>query len=289
VLELLDDVDVLVENMAPGALERLGLGYRVLSDRNPAVCVLSLPALHPGDALGDLRGYAPVFTGMGGLEILATPVEGSRAVGMLETGWGDPNGGTVGLLGLLAALVRRARTGVGVHVICSQVKAVTWQLDRAFFRHTSPVGLRPEHGGSDGDWQVVLPVDDGGWLAVGGDPAKALTVVAGLGLTSRDLLAEWSKSRSSAEVARAFRAGGLHTAPVITAEDAARAERARVRGVAEEIDHPLLGPVARFHVPWLLDGVAPRCDGRPPALGEGAEELLRAPRDAAPERRCEHD
>lgn len=251
--------DVIVENLAPGAIDRLGMSYAVLAAGNPALCMLSMPTLHPGDPRESLRGYAPVFTGLGGLESqVGYPGE---ITGMLMTGWGDPVGGMTGLLGLLAALHRRQRTGLGSYVSVSQIKAVTWQL-------LAPFTVWRDGTKATDALSVVLPTTDPSrWVAASLTDDEWRP-------QSGEPIAEWSAARSAEEVLAALGAAGHAAAVVQRIDTASDSERARRRGVVEDERSNAIGTWHRYHVPWRVEGRVPKVHGEVPRLGEHTEQFV---------------
>ncbi len=112
-LRLVKTADVVLDNYAPGVLERLGLGYDDLAAINPRLIYLSIKGFLPGpyehrpalDELAQMMGGLAYMTGPQGQPLRA----GSSIV--------DIGAATYGVIGVLAALVQRERTGHGEMVI----------------------------------------------------------------------------------------------------------------------------------------------------------------------------
>ena len=275
-LRLAGESDVVIENLSPGTVERLGLGYACLSALNPGLCLLSLPSLHPGDPGSSLRGYAPAFTALGGLEARSRGDDGAP-VGLLPTGYGDPNGAATGLAGLLAALVRRARTGLGAHVVTSQVKAVTYQLVRPFERLRTGSTDAPATGGglTDVGWGRVLPtIHADQYVAAAGPADRAEDAAAAFGVAGAADLDIWSAMLEPDVIRDELHTLGLSTALVASIEDVVSSPRGRQRGIGHAVPHAELGSVIRFAVPWRLNGIAPVNLDRAPFVGEHTDEVL---------------
>ncbi|WP_037144171.1 CoA transferase [Rhodococcoides fascians] len=66
-LRLIDEADVLIENFRPGVMNRLGLGYDVLAQRNPGLVVVSLPGYSRHDHRSSTRGWDSVISAACGL------------------------------------------------------------------------------------------------------------------------------------------------------------------------------------------------------------------------------
>lgn len=111
-LRLIRDADVLIENMAPGTMERLGLGYAAVSKENPQLVYCSLKGYLTGpyqsrplmDEPGQMASGLAYMTGPVGRPMRA----GASVV--------DIGAGTYAVIGVLAALMQRQTTGRGQHV-----------------------------------------------------------------------------------------------------------------------------------------------------------------------------
>lgn len=114
-LALVDDADVVVENFRPGALDKLGLGSEALRRRNPRLIYCSAKGFLPGpyDKRTALDEVAQM---MGGLAYMTGPPGRPLRAGASII---DVTGGMFGVIGILAALERRHRTGKGGDVKCS--------------------------------------------------------------------------------------------------------------------------------------------------------------------------
>ena len=113
--KLCERADILVENFRPGALDRLGLSYEALSETNPPLSYCSEKGFLPGpyeertalDEVAQMMGGLAYMTGLPGKPLRA----GASVI--------DVAGGMFGVIGILAALEERHRTGKGQKVISS--------------------------------------------------------------------------------------------------------------------------------------------------------------------------
>lgn len=113
--QLAGQADILVENFRPGALDRLGLGYDELKTANPRLIYCSEKGFLPGpyEARTALDEVAQM---MGGLAYMTGPPGKPLRAGASVI---DVTGGMFGVIGILAALEERHRTGAGQMVIAS--------------------------------------------------------------------------------------------------------------------------------------------------------------------------
>jgi crotonobetainyl-CoA:carnitine CoA-transferase CaiB-like acyl-CoA transferase len=107
--------DVLIENFRPGTLERLGLGYDSLRADNPRLIYCSAKGFLAGP-YEDRVALDEVAQMMGGLAYMTGPPGKPLRAGASVI---DVTGGMFGVIGILAALERRHRSGEGAHIKCS--------------------------------------------------------------------------------------------------------------------------------------------------------------------------
>ncbi|MFZ5704083.1 MAG: CaiB/BaiF CoA transferase family protein [Pseudomonadota bacterium] len=113
--DLCVDADVLVENFRPGALDRLGLSFDALSAANPRLIYCSEKGFLPGP-YEDRTALDEVAQMMGGLAYMTGPPGRPLRAGSSVV---DVTGGMFGVIGILAALEERHRTGKGQKVVAS--------------------------------------------------------------------------------------------------------------------------------------------------------------------------
>lgn len=122
--DLAASADVLVENFRPGALDRLGLDYDTLSAVNPRLIYCSEKGFLPGpyenrtalDEVAQMMGGLAYMTGPPGRPLRA----GSSVI--------DVTGGMFGVIGILAALEERHRTGRGQKVVASLFETTVYMV-----------------------------------------------------------------------------------------------------------------------------------------------------------------
>jgi crotonobetainyl-CoA:carnitine CoA-transferase CaiB-like acyl-CoA transferase len=113
--KLCERADILVENFRPGALDRLGLDYETLSATNPRLIYASEKGFLPGP-YEERTALDEVAQMMGGLAYMTGPPGKPLRAGASVI---DVTGGMFGVIGILAALEERHRTGEGQKIIAS--------------------------------------------------------------------------------------------------------------------------------------------------------------------------
>ncbi len=286
--------DLVVDNMRPGALAKLGLGYDDLRRQREDIIVASSSGRgHVGPERNYL-GFASVHQGLGG--------------GAYVTGYPDSHpchsGGDVDLLNamtlavsLLAALHHRRRTGEGQFIDFSQSEGACSILGDLLlgFEMTGQVPERmgnahpvyAPHGvyaawGTD-RWIALEIRDDDEFFRL----AKALGQ-AELAVDDRfstrgarkkneaeldRLIEEWTRDRDRDWMVAKFEEAGLAVAPSRNARDLYADRQLRERGSFVTVAHPELGDLELVGAPWKMSD-APPPDSPAPLLGEHNHEIL---------------
>jgi crotonobetainyl-CoA:carnitine CoA-transferase CaiB-like acyl-CoA transferase len=119
--ELLATADVLVQNLAPGAAARMGLGYEDLSPRNPRLVVCDISGYGNNGPFRDKKAYDLLVQSEAGfLSITGTPEEPCKAGNSIA----DIAAGMYAYSSVLAALLQRQQTGRGSRIDVSMLEAL---------------------------------------------------------------------------------------------------------------------------------------------------------------------
>ncbi|MBI2765109.1 MAG: CoA transferase [Chloroflexi bacterium] len=292
---LIASADVVVENFGAGVLEKLGLGYEVLSEDNPGLILLRQPGFGAGGPESGYRVFGNTIEGMSGLTELMGYEDGPPQ--MMANALGDPVSGLNGTVAVLAAVRARARDGRGRCIEAAQLEGFLPLVSEELIAYERSGELpqrrgnrRPGHEPSgvyrcagEDDWVAIDVTDDRAWAALAavtgwawaGDPALA---TADGRAAERERIAaaltEWTSSRARDGVAAELSMAGVAAAPV--------------NGEADVLSSPLVGGAGFFegqeraHVGFHLYPLLPivtageRIPSPPPAptLGEHNTQIL---------------
>jgi formyl-CoA transferase len=135
--ELLKTADVLVENMGPGAMDRLGLGWEALHALNPRLIAASVKGFGGGGPYAEYKSFEWIAQAMAGAMSMTGHPDGppTKAIG----GLADTGAGLHTAIGILAAIIQRQATGVGQQVEVAQQEAVV-NLLRIHLRESYATG-----------------------------------------------------------------------------------------------------------------------------------------------------
>ena len=288
--------DVVVENIRPGAMEKIGLGYEGLKGVNPRLIYAMI------SGFGRLPGYESAYAQRPAFDIVAEAMSGvmdligfeDRPPTFTLYGLADVYSGMVGAYGIMQALFMRERTGEGQLVDVSLLDNMLALNERMVALYSvsgkEPQRGKPEHLWPRGafkcsDGYVALNVpDDGIWArlatAVGRpdlvDDSRSAdgTARAANADFLQPILEEWMANKTRAEVVDLLNEAGMPTGPVYTARDVFADEHFRVRGMLAEVDDPEVGRYTFARTPPHLSA-APEIPLEPsPALGAQTREIL---------------
>jgi len=137
---LLADADVLIQNIAPGAAARLGLSYEALSPTHPKLIVCDISGYGDTGPFANKKAYDLLIQAESGLmSVTGTPETPSR-VGISAA---DIATGMYANAAILAALVRRGRTGHGANVKIAMLDALAEWMAYPMYRHAYDNSLVP--------------------------------------------------------------------------------------------------------------------------------------------------
>jgi formyl-CoA transferase len=122
---LLKDADIFVENIGPGDVEKLGFGWEQVHAINPRCIMASLKGFNKGSRFEHVKAFEPVAQCAGGAASTTGWNDGDHNVPTQSgAALGDSNSGMHLLIGILAALLQREKTGEGCYVYQSMQNAV---------------------------------------------------------------------------------------------------------------------------------------------------------------------
>ncbi|HEX7053690.1 MAG TPA: CaiB/BaiF CoA-transferase family protein [Burkholderiales bacterium] len=291
--KLIERADVFVQNLAPGAVERLGLAAAQLRARHPRLVWCGISGYGPNGPYAAKKAYDLLVQCEAGLLSITGSEDAPAKAGIPVA---DIAAGMYAFSSILAALLRRARSGEGATIDITMLESLgEWMGFPAYF--TAYGGVAP---GRSGAYHATIvpygpfPAGDGGtvFLSVQNEREFARFCAAVLGrpeLAADPRFASAPKRLENrdalhAEIERVF--SGLSSAEVIERLDAADIANARLNGVAAFWRHAQLeararrvevatpaGPVEALKPPFNLDGFAPRMDPVP-GVGEHTRAIL---------------
>jgi itaconate CoA-transferase len=292
--DLLARADVLVQNLAPGAAERMGLGFAALHAAHPGLVVCDISGYGNDGPYRDKKAYDLLIQSEAGfLSVTGTPDEPCKAGISIA----DIAAGMYAYTGVLAALLQRQKTGEGSHVDVSMLEALGEWMGFPMYYAYEGAQPPPRSGASHATIYPYGPFEagDGKTVMLGLQNEREWKVFCDKVLLQPSLAADprfASNSQRSANRA-ALRALILETFSQLAAEqvimrlEEAQIANAHVNTVADMWQHPQLrargrlaevgspaGPLAALLPPGVHSAFDYRMDPVP-AVGQHTEAILR--------------
>jgi crotonobetainyl-CoA:carnitine CoA-transferase CaiB-like acyl-CoA transferase len=290
-LRLLADADVLITNLRPGPLRRLGLDHEALRADFPRLVYCQAQGFRTSSDEADLPAYDDIIQALSGFPQLNSM--GFGAMHFVPSTVADKVAGMFIAQGVLAALVARSVSGEGQRVEVPMFDAalafnLVEHLSRAAVPGEPPgynrvlTAHRGPHRTSDG-WVAMLPYTDAHWnalfAAVGEEQLLAHEWFADhrARLAHADevygLLASILVRKTTAEWVTIGIEIGVPVSLVPSLQDIVD-DPAHHRGVLRDAEHPVVGPFRSIAAPVVFSGSGQREPEPAPLVGEHTEAIL---------------
>ncbi len=291
---LIAKADVLMQNLAPGAAARLGLGYAKLKDARPRLIVCDISGYGDSGPYRDKKAYDLLIQSESGfLSITGTAREPAKAGCSIA----DISAGMYAYSNILAALIQRARTGRGCHLEVSMLETMVEWMSYPLYYANEGAPPPPRAGAAHATIYPYgpFPAGDGKVVMLGVQNEREWVVFCNKALLRPDLATEPRFASNAKRVAArdelraiivdAF--AGLTAELVIARLDAAQIANARMNDMHEVWQHPQLearrrwtevdSPAGRLPAllpPGIPEDFSPRMDAIP-SLGQHTDSILR--------------
>jgi crotonobetainyl-CoA:carnitine CoA-transferase CaiB-like acyl-CoA transferase len=295
-LDLVKHADIVVENFSSGTADRLGVGYAATRAVNPAVIYCSISGFGVGASSG-VRAMDTIIQALSGVMLTSgapgdPPVRvGVPMADVLTPVWA--------VVGILAALHRRAARGAGEHVDVSMLGTLTSLVATEDWSAMERLGQQLRTGPTLprlAPFGIYRCAD--GWVAIVAPQDKLVTdlftvmdrqdLSADPRFASRDArvqheaeltcqIEQWTGARPTADVVARLSAAGVPAAPVRSPQQAVADERVTARDDTLPVEHPTLGRAAGLRtsgIPFRLANARVGFTGPAPRLGEHTAQVL---------------
>ncbi|AMN47579.1 hypothetical protein ACG33_10810 [Steroidobacter denitrificans] len=292
--------DIVMDNFAAGVMAKNGLGYADLAAENPKIIVVSMSMAGQQGPKRDMRGFAAIASGYSGLDKLVGYPDTEDATGFMAFGLGDTTQAIQGVIGALAALAHRNRTGQGQFVDLGQTASMCASMGEPFIGYQFdgrepgirgdghpcyfPHGIYATRGG--GRWLALVVRDEGDWIA--------LCTVLGRADWSADerlrkpeirrqradeigeAIRKWCETLDRDEAVEILASAGLAAAPVLELQECRTHEVFAGRDLVIAHTGGSYEPCDIYATPWLFTRTPPVVSGPTPAMGEHNDYVYRS-------------
>jgi crotonobetainyl-CoA:carnitine CoA-transferase CaiB-like acyl-CoA transferase len=287
VKDMLRQADVCIENFAPGAIERLGLGYDVVRELNPAIIYAQVKGFGEGSPYENNLAFDMIAQACGG----TFSVTGDKDGPPIRPGisLGDTGTGMLMAITILGALYKRKETGEGHRLQVAMQDAIMHYMRINFATQgrtgkavgragskvpgisNAPMGLYPCAPGGSNDYVYIMTsrANPDHWdrllKVVGredliGDPRYATPHDRVQREQEVDeIISAWTRNHTKRDAMRAVGEAGIPAGAVFDTMELESDRSFEDRGIMQVMRHPV-------HRDFKMPGWPVRVDGKPPAL-----------------------
>jgi benzylsuccinate CoA-transferase BbsF subunit len=287
--------DVATQNMRPGAMERIGLGYESLREVKPDIIMLSSSAFGEGGPFRGYGGYAPSFAAYSGLSHLTGYADGPPNP---MTGSVDLSSAATAAFAVIAALNHRQHSGQGQHIDLSSAESLAVFTGDALMEYVLNGRVQSRSGNDD---RIMAPHNcyrcrgEDKWVSIAvstDDEWRALCRVADRPKWARDerfsdpylrwknreevdrLVTSWTVDYTHVEVTVMLQAAGVAAMPSFSNQEIFDDPHFNDRGMAAEVEHPKMGKQVVMGAPWRLTETPATVTKSSPLIGENDEYVF---------------
>ena len=292
--ELADTSDIVVENFKHGTLEKLGIGYEQLSERNPRLIWATISGYGPDGPMADKPGYDFVAQGEAGIMAITGEPDGDpMKVGVAIV---DITTGLYASNAILAALHERGQSGFGQRLDANLFSSAVAWLANVGSNHLVSGEPARRYGNAHANivpYQVFKARDQHITVAVGNNPQfQSLCRILDLPTPGEDprystnparvenrdqLIADLQaqiETRDANELLAELEVAGIPSGLINSIEQVFQHPQVLARNMVVETEHPTAGTLKLAGIPFELSRTPASVRSAPPLLGEHTESVL---------------
>lgn len=294
-LELVKKADVLVENFKPGTMERMGLGYDVISQVNPKIIFMAVSGFGYTGPYRERGALDMIVQGMSGLMSLTGEPDGPAM--RCGTSASDVFTGLYTFGAISAALYDREKTGKGQFIDVAMLDSTFSCLENAVI-NTCVFGTNPQRVGNSHPTSVpfgTFPTSDGEIIITCSRDSAFYSLCRALGREDMiedprfskaearrqhkaeltEEISKFTRARTLEECAAILEAHGVPNGKINTMTMACADPQIAARNMIVEVEHPVAGRYKMAGSP-LKFGNYPETTYEPaPMLGQHTREILK--------------
>lgn len=283
--ELVKISDVVVENFAPGAMDRLGFDYESLKKINPNIIMASGSGYGQTGPWRERPSFDPIGRATSGVTWVSRHPDDPVTLAP-DDAFGDTIPGMFLLIGILVALRHRDLTGEGQRIDVAQADSMLSILNSFTMWHMANVTFPQTMGAVRGGPNRIrlggyLKAKDG-WIimgmAVSGRSYDNLVKLIGKGPLIEELgakkVADWVAEKTCDEVIDLLVKARVTAAKVLSLDEVAENPQLRARDMIIEMDHPLMNKIITSGFPIKFSSLKGSFTKPDPMLGQHNDEIL---------------
>jgi crotonobetainyl-CoA:carnitine CoA-transferase CaiB-like acyl-CoA transferase len=300
VKEMLKKADICAENMAPGTIERLGLGYDVVKEINPGIIYCQVKGFGEGSPYEKNLAFDMIAQAAGGT--MSVTGEPGRPPVKPGPSFGDTGTGMLMAISILGALRQRDRTGKGRRLQVAMQDAMIHYMRVPFSRQAKsgraverggariagappPCNVYPCKPGGPNDYVYVFTsrANPEHWTRllkvvgredlIGDRRFETMTARAEREAEVDEIIASWTRQHTKVEAMQIIGGAGVPAGAVHDTMELQNDPSLERRGIMQIVQHPTTGAFKMPAWPVRFDGAPPRVKPSP-LLGQHNDEIL---------------
>ena len=275
--EMVKKSDVIMENFSPGTMERLELGWDVLNELNPRVIYASISGFGHTGPWKDQRSFDPIAQATSGyMWIMKDAVDPEGPPLQAPDAVADTIPGFSCLIGILAALISRNKTGNGQRVDVAQMDSMIATMQSfSFWNIANTTFMQAGRSGNVGVGELKKAKD--GYLMLSLTPGRItdwFKELLGVDELNESMIDEWIAGKTTEEIVNQLVEIGVPVGKVMDLDEAQNTPQAKARNMFVKVDHPVLGEIVEPGFPIKFSNTKGDLSTPAPLLGEHNMEVF---------------
>ncbi len=292
---LIEIGDVVMENMRPGVVPRLGLGYDAAKEVKPDIIYISSSACGQTGPDREYIGYAPTFAALAGLPHVTGYPDWppSNFLGSI-----DLRSACTSAFAILAALYYHQQTGEGQYIDLASQEAIATYAGDIFLDYVMNQRV-PTRQGNQNDvmaphncyrckgedkWISIAVATQSEWVSLCNAMSKSDLIDDPRFVDMNDrkineemldgIIADWTKNLDAYEAMTLLQNAGVAATPSLSSEDLFTDPHLKEGSIFRQVDHPVIGKNWVIAPPWQLTETPATINSYGPLLGEHTDEIF---------------
>ena len=287
--------DVIMENMRPGVMPRLGLGYEALKEMKPDIIYLSSSACGQTGPEREYVGYAPTFAALGGVSFITGYEDWppSNFMGAI-----DLRSATTAAMAILTALCYHQRTGEGQYIDMASQETIAVLVGDILLDYIMNNRIQKRKGNRD---ENMVPHNcyrcrgEDKWVSIAvanQDDWQALCKTMEMSELAHDerfsdvarrmdnqddldrIINDWTQDQDQYDVMEKLQRAGVAAAPSLNSQGLFEDPHIKERNIFLQVEHPVMGKDWVLSAPWTLSATPAEVRRHAPLLGEHNESIF---------------
>ena len=278
--ELVKRSDVVIQNFAPGTMERLKLGSDVFSELNPKIIYAALSGFGQTGPYYSMASFASIAEAMSGhLRLCGDNIDPNGPPQHNAEAYGDLGPAMFAAMSIIAAIRYRDKTGKGQMIDVAQADCMTalcgQSITTYLFTGLLPWQIKEKYAAMQGIGGIIKVTD--GWIQVSGIRPRALDNLKeklNVNEVTTETLEKLISSMNRKEAVEYIASFGMPVAPIYQVNENIKDPHLISRNMFIDVEHTELGKIKTVNFPVKFSETPVNVSSGAPTLGQNNKEIL---------------